>query len=128
MSKILLREGCLNMHKDEFMKLLHDVLAKETDIEKIKVVYKNGEELKIGFDEEEDDEVDIVINTEDVVADDDNDDDDDDDDDDDGDDDDDDDDDEVDDIQRTLEKVVTNSSSIPQSALTTRRNVNIINR
>ncbi|HBW34318.1 MAG TPA: hypothetical protein DEF89_02700, partial [Desulfosporosinus sp.] len=59
------------MHKDEFLKLLHDVLAKENDIEKIKVIYKNGEELKIGFedDEDDDDEVDDVESAQEVIAD-----------------------------------------------------------
>ena len=47
------------MHKEELLKQLYDALADGEDIEKVKVKFKNGEEMKLAFDaddEEEDDD------------------------------------------------------------------------
>jgi len=46
------------MHKEELLKQLHDVMDNGADIKKVKITYKNGEVMKIAFDDEEEDEED----------------------------------------------------------------------
>jgi cobalamin biosynthesis protein CobT len=45
-----------SMHKEVLLKQLYDALANGDEIEKVKVKFKNGEEMKLVFDAEEDEE------------------------------------------------------------------------
>ena len=45
------------MHKEELLKLLYDVIENGTDVEKVKITYKNGEVMKIAFDDDDDNDV-----------------------------------------------------------------------
>lgn len=47
------------MHRQEFLKQLSDALTNDKDVKKVKITYKNGEALKIDFDD--DDDVDDVV-------------------------------------------------------------------
>lgn len=42
------------MHKEELLKQLHDVMDNGADIKKVKITYKNGEVMKIAFDDDDD--------------------------------------------------------------------------
>ena len=42
------------MYKEELLKQLYDVLENGTDVEKVKITYKNGEVMKIAFDDDDD--------------------------------------------------------------------------
>lgn len=46
------------MYKEELLKQLYDVLENGTDVEKVKITYKNGEVMKIAFDDDEGDDED----------------------------------------------------------------------
>jgi len=46
------------MHKEELLKQLYDALGNGADVEKVKITYKNGEVVKIAFDEEDEDDED----------------------------------------------------------------------
>lgn len=46
------------MHKAELLKQLSDVLENGTDVKKVKITYKNGEAMKIAFNEIEDEDED----------------------------------------------------------------------
>ena len=64
------------MHKEELLKLLYDVIENGTDVEKVKITYKNGEVMKIAFDDDDDNDVESDEDDEDDEEDDDDDDDD----------------------------------------------------
>lgn len=42
------------MHKEEFLKQLLDSLRNDKDVKKVKVTYKNGESMKLDFDNDDD--------------------------------------------------------------------------
>lgn len=42
------------MYKEELLKQLYDVLENGTDVEKVKITYKNGEVMKIAFEDDDD--------------------------------------------------------------------------
>lgn len=46
------------MHKAELLKQLSNVLENGTDVKKVKITYKNGEAMKIAFNEVEDEDKD----------------------------------------------------------------------
>ena len=56
MIKNFIKERCEIMHKEKLLKQLSDVLEDGTDVEKVKITYKNGEVLKIAFDDDDEDE------------------------------------------------------------------------
>jgi len=47
----LVRERCEIMHKAELLKQLSDILTNGIDVKKVKITYKNGEAMKIAFDD-----------------------------------------------------------------------------
>ena len=56
MSKKFVERKGESMHKEVLLKQLYDALANGDEIEKVKVKFKNGEEMKLVFDAEEDEE------------------------------------------------------------------------